>query len=82
MNKTCNECTDRGKFFRCPPCATCKHEGGGANGTEDNFRPYIEQEAAYALLAALEDEVNEMRLHYRHPSIKTMEAIANAKGDA
>ena len=65
--------------------AARKHEPGN-DGTEDNFRPWIEQEAAHALLAAAE----QFALH--SPEIFTRpghagivdafrEAIAKAKGE-
>ena len=80
MKTKCNACADRHTYFLDPPCRTCRHEH--ADGTEDNFRPWIEQDAAYALLAAAErvsrecfaggDGVEAKREFY--------EAIANAKG--
>ena len=93
MDKTCTGCTDRSKFFRAPPCATCKHEVAN-DGTEDNFRPYIEQEAAYKLLAVAEWIRDQMEPRDQHRiwaeisrcdgayewHVGLDDAIANAKG--
>ncbi len=66
-------------------CPTCGHAGTVVCETcrdNSNYRRLITQDAAYALLVALENEVNEMRLHYRHPAYSTIQAIANANGES
>lgn len=74
----CHECSHYGSARIGTACDGC-HPNFGVTG-KPNFMPIITQAAAYALLAALENEIAELARQGVVPSDSTLEAIAAAKG--